>query len=104
MKAILFDNSDAVRPELRQRVFRLLDDDGHSVLQGLVFSAAARSICERIAAGLGVELEYRGSPRGAGLPQPVESQASAEPVAVPPLTTVDPPAAYAVKKQAGFLF
>lgn len=103
MRAILFDNSDAVRPELRQRVFRLLDDTGVTVLQGVVFSAAARSICERIAGGLGLELEYRG-PSPEKLLAAVGTPASAEPVTVPPLTTVDASAAYGVRKQAGFLF
>lgn len=61
MRVILFDTSDASRPELRQRTLRVIDDEQHVVLQGLVYSASGgRELCARIAAGLGATFEFVG--------------------------------------------
>lgn len=66
MRVILTDLTDHPNPELRGHVLRVLDNTNCLVLQGNMYGRNGRECCERIAAGLGVALEYVGRPaRGA---------------------------------------
>jgi hypothetical protein len=59
MRAILYDCSDHPNPRYRGCTFRILDDVGGIMLQAQVY-IAARKTCEKIASGLGLELQYVG--------------------------------------------
>jgi hypothetical protein len=61
MRAVLYDCTDHPDMRYRNSTLRVLDERGVVLLQGQVYGAG-RGLCERIAAGLGVELQYVGPP------------------------------------------
>lgn len=62
MRAILYDCRDHPAAQYRGVTLRLIDDDGHMVLQGQVLTNDGRDLAQRIAAGLGAELTFVGPP------------------------------------------
>lgn len=94
MRVILTDWTDHPKPELRGMILRVLDDTNALICQGNVYGHAGRECCDRIAAGLGVALEYAGRPQRILTGEPSET-----------LPTLDTPADYAVAEDVqGMLF
>lgn len=83
MRVILYDTSDASRPELRQRTLRVLDESGCIALQGVIYASGSRCrrYCELIADAYGVSLEFVG-PAEMPAEMPAETPAETELAAV----------------------